>query len=271
VDEKFQTALENKTLNPCEIYHDLVTACVYMLGCYCLFRGRKEITYVQWERSFFGTFQDGPDEGRNFCKVKYPEFDKTTPFSFANPVTRMGDKAFVNMQEQAGNEYCPYKMFERLRDSCCPPPTQKRVFSYPAGKDLLAKYKSRKEKYYLSKPKKNMGENTIGKTMKEIAEMCEFVNWDNFTNHAGRALGITMMLEAGGNDTNIAHQSRCAGPQSMTPYKQNTTKQMESEVQNTLMGTYLLNRFLNNELPPRNRPPRKRGYRLQIRPRKGGY
>jgi hypothetical protein len=36
-DEKFQTALENKTLNPCEIYHDMVTVCVYMLGRYCLF------------------------------------------------------------------------------------------------------------------------------------------------------------------------------------------------------------------------------------------
>jgi hypothetical protein len=129
-DEKFQTALENKTLNRSEIYHDLVTVCVYMLGCYCLFRGRKEITYVQWDQISFGTFQDGPDEGRNFCKVRYPEFDKTTSFSFTHPVTRTGDKAFVYVREQEGNEFGHYKMFQRLRNCC--PPEQKRVFAYPA-------------------------------------------------------------------------------------------------------------------------------------------
>jgi hypothetical protein len=43
VDEKFQTALENKTLNPCEIFHDLVTVCVYMLlgATACLEDGKK--------------------------------------------------------------------------------------------------------------------------------------------------------------------------------------------------------------------------------------
>jgi hypothetical protein len=259
-DEKFQTALENKTLNPYEIYHDMVTVCVYMLGRYCLFRGWKEITYVQWDQISFGTFQDGPTEGRNFCKVKYPEFDKTTLFSFAHPVTRTGDKTFVYVREQEGNEFDPYKMFKRLRDCC--PPEQKRVFAYPAGKDLLTKYKPAKERY-LSSPRKNMGENTIGKTMKQIAEMCEFENWENFTNYAGRALGITMMLEAGGNDMNIARQSRHAGPQSMAPYKRNTIN-MESDVQDNLMGSCLSDRFkesTNKKLPTKNPPPQETEYR----------
>jgi hypothetical protein len=52
--------------------------------------------------------------------VKYPDFDKTRTFSFANPVTRTGEKGYVYIQEQPVNEYCPYKMFKRLRD-CCPP------------------------------------------------------------------------------------------------------------------------------------------------------
>jgi hypothetical protein len=90
--EKFQSALENKTIKPLETYLDLVKFCVYMLGRYCLFGGRKEITYALWEQVSFGTYEDGPDKGRNFCKVKYPDFDKTRTFSFANPVTRTGEK-----------------------------------------------------------------------------------------------------------------------------------------------------------------------------------
>jgi hypothetical protein len=55
--EKFQKALENKTIKPLETYLDLVKACVYMLGRYCLFRGRKEITYALWEQVSFGTYE----------------------------------------------------------------------------------------------------------------------------------------------------------------------------------------------------------------------
>jgi ribosomal 30S subunit maturation factor RimM len=75
--------------------------------------------------------------------------------------------------------------------------------------------------------------------MREIVRACEFSNWERFTNHAGRALGIIMvMLQAGGNDTIIVRQSRHKGPNSMTPYKRNT-KIMESDLQDNLMGSYL--------------------------------
>jgi hypothetical protein len=159
-------------------------------------------------------------------------------------------------EQQEGNEFGPYKMFKRLCDCC--PLEQKRVFAYPAGNDLLTKYKSAKKKY-LSNPRKHMGKNTIGKTMKQIAEMCEFKNWENFTNHAGGALGITIMLDAGGNDTNIAHQSCHAGPQSMAPYKRNTMN-MDSDVQDNLMGTYLSDRFNEStakKLPTKKLPTKK--------------
>jgi hypothetical protein len=35
-NEKFQTALENKTLNPFETHHNLMTVCACMLGYYWL-------------------------------------------------------------------------------------------------------------------------------------------------------------------------------------------------------------------------------------------
>jgi hypothetical protein len=226
----------------------------------CFEDGKKKY-YVQWDQVSFGSFQDGPNEGHNVCKVKYPEFDKTKAFSFAHPVTRTGDKAYVYVREQDGNEFGPYKMFKRLCNCC--PPEQTWVFAHPAGKDLLTKYKLAKQKY-LSNPRKHMGENTIGKTMKQIAEMCEFENWENFTNHAGRALGITMMLDACGNDTNIARQSHHAGPQSMAPYKQNT-KYMESAVQDNLMWA-LTSRKDSKQTTSKKLPPKKTNTELRQEP-----
>jgi integrase len=118
---------------------------------------------------------------------------------------------------------------------------------------MLSKYEARNELYH-SNPNSKIGENAIRKTMREIVRVCEFSNWRRSTNHAGRALGITMMLETGGNDTIIARQSRHAGPQSMGPYKQNT-KMMESDVQDNLMGSYLFHRF--NEPTTKKPPPKK--------------
>jgi integrase len=147
---------------------------------------------------------------------------------------------------------------------------------------MLSRYEARNE-MYRSNPNSKIGENAVGKTMREIARACEFSsNLERFTNHAGRALGITMMLEAGGNDTIIARQqSHHAGPQIMAPYKRNT-KIMESDVQDNLMGSYLSDRFKESRTtkkpPPKKLPLsniqirlRKGGYRIQIRLRKGSY
>jgi hypothetical protein len=119
----------------------------------------------------------------------------------------------------------------------------------------MKKYKA-KDQLYHSNPNAKIGENAIGKTMREIARACEFENWERFTNHAGRALDITMMLQAGGDDTLIARQSRHKGSNSMTSYKRNT-KIMESDLQDNLMGSYLGARF---ETPSTKKPssPKKK-------------
>jgi AraC-like DNA-binding protein len=105
---------------------------------------------------------------------------------------------YFNIREQQDNAYSAYKILTHLQKICAE--EQERVFCYPATDSQKEKYRVNDRKDHESIPKKPYGKNPISNTMKTIAHICGFDNSNNFTNHAARALGITIMCESNLDD-----------------------------------------------------------------------
>jgi hypothetical protein len=206
------------------------------VGRYCFFHGVDEITYAKWNQFEWRTYEEGPDDGVSYIRGSFPEFDKSYKMKFSHPTVPTGEKGYIHVTEQQDNPYSAYKILIHLRKIC--PEEQEQVFCYPATDSQKEKYRVNDRKDHESNPKKPYGKNLILNTMKTIAHICGFDNWTNFTNHAARTLGITMMCESNLEDEHKCHQSRHANAKRMQPYKRETSE-LSAQVQDARLDTHL--------------------------------
>jgi hypothetical protein len=138
----------------------------------------------------FRVYLTGPHEGLKYCRVYFHKKDKTTKFGLKTPV--LGKEVpYIDFIDNPGNPYSGYKIMEYIRKVS--PPEQKRVFCYAATREQIVDYR-KTGKPYLTNPHSPYGHNAIGGFMNYIANLAGFEDWERFTNHAARALGITMAV-----------------------------------------------------------------------------
>ena len=89
---------------------------------------------------------------------------------------------------------------------------------------------------YLTNPVLPIGSNTISKSMKRVAQISEFDNWEKCTNHGNRAYGVTVLINSPENKhktKDILRHCRHTSVTSQLPYNCPNTVS-ESNLQNAL-------------------------------------
>ena len=113
-----------------------------------------------------------------------------------------------------------YVIFEYFRSIC--PPDQKRMFCRKHNQALKHKRRVHKDPIpYLTNPILPIGENTISKSMKRVAQICKSDNLEKCTNHGNRVYGVTVLINSPENKhktKDILHYCRHNSLNSQLPY-----------------------------------------------------
>jgi hypothetical protein len=231
-DVKFRETIKQGKLKPFLRYEDTYQCSIYALGRYLLFRGRTEVSKAEWANMVWGTYDSGPDEGCGYCKYNM-SLHKTSKMELSKPFVEKGTSD-ICCRENKADPNCGYKILKHFRSLC--PPEQKRIFCYEM-KGSLSTERRAKGSPYRANPNQPIGQNVIGSSMKQIAKICGCEKWEQFTNHANRALGITTLANA---DDNVAASDRLKharhrSEQSNIRYQRQTKESMHN-LQNGLIG-----------------------------------
>jgi len=165
---------------------------------------------MAWDSISFGVYEDGPDAGLEYAANSI-SWDKAHRLNLKNNAIRTNGKQIFSVKVRANPEdpLCTVKLLKFFRSICHP--SQKRVFCKKASESQLKDWRLSNEPYQYN-PNQPVGENTINKGMKYIAQLCGFEDFNKCTNHGNRALGITIAVSNGDKNVGSYIQKNCRHP-----------------------------------------------------------
>ena len=155
-------------------------------------------------------------------------------------IPKMEDMLY-RVRENINDPINPYENCQYFRSVC--PPEQKRFFCRQQSHALKHTRRVHRNKLgvkdplpFLSNPNQVIGPGTIGKCMKQIAQICEFDNWQKCTNHGNRAYAVTILINGTENKLKgkeVLNHCRHNSVHSQLPYNCRNPV-AESRLQNAL-------------------------------------